>query len=216
MAHLANMFPGTEGYAEQAKSLIPRYEAVDFEQKYRTELHLLPALPSLILDIGAGTGADAAFLASRGHTVVAVEPIQQFRAAGKALHPSASIEWIEDGLPDLKVVAGRAQRFNVILATAVWMHLDGPQRERAMRAVAGLLAPSGLLLMSLRHGPVPAGRRMFDVSVSETIALATSAGLNLLANARVASALPENQAAGVEWTKLAFSLSGGESADCVA
>ncbi len=31
--------------------------------------------------------------------------------------------------------------------------------------------------MTLRHGPVPGGRRMFDVSADETVALAGTHGL---------------------------------------
>ncbi len=37
---------------------------------------------------------------------------------------------------------------------------------------------TGQILMSLRHGPVPPGRRMFDVSADETIALAAGHGLS--------------------------------------
>jgi len=33
--------------------------------------------------------------------------------------------------------------------------------------------------MSLRHGPVPDGRRMFDVSADETVALGEQAGLGI-------------------------------------
>ena len=38
--------------------------------------------------------------------------------------------------------------------------------------VAALVGPLGLLVMTLRHGPVPSGRIMFAVSAEETIALA--------------------------------------------
>ena len=53
------------------------------------------------------------------------------------------------------------------MLTAVWMHLDPGQRERAMARVAPLVRPGGLMALSLRHGPVPAGRRMFEVSVAK-------------------------------------------------
>ncbi|MCH3719072.1 hypothetical protein LZB68_08320, partial [Campylobacter lari] len=79
-------------------------------------------------------------------------------------------EWVDDALPDLDGLRGRA--FDVIMLTAVWMHLDADERARGMAALAALLAPGGQILMSLRHGPVPSGRRMFDVSADETIALA--------------------------------------------
>ncbi|MBA9855396.1 hypothetical protein D7S65_06330 [Ralstonia insidiosa] len=52
------------------------------------------------------------------------------------------------------------------------MHLDEAERKAAMSAVAGLVRAGGVIVMSLRHGPVPDGRRMFDVSADETIAVA--------------------------------------------
>ncbi|MEU1729117.1 hypothetical protein [Nonomuraea sp. NPDC005692] len=49
-----------------------------------------------------------------------------------------------------------------------------------MAKLAGLLVPGGRVLLSLRHGPVPAGRRMFSVSARETIDLADTHGLELI------------------------------------
>ena len=68
------MIPGTQGYAEQAPHLIEQYESLAFADKHRAVLHLLPDKTSQVLDVGAGTGADAAWLAARGHRVIAVEP----------------------------------------------------------------------------------------------------------------------------------------------
>jgi protein-L-isoaspartate O-methyltransferase len=70
---------GTEGYAEAADELVERYESISFADCHRPVLHLIPRLPGRILDIGAGTGRDAAALAEMGHTVLAVEPTAAFR-----------------------------------------------------------------------------------------------------------------------------------------
>ena len=203
------MFPGTQGYPEAAEELIPRYNAIPFASKYRRALDLLPQSPGLVLDIGAGTGADAAWFASRGHEVVAVEPTAAFRAAGKRLHHHRSIEWIEDGLPLLSAVVASGRRFDTILLTAVWMHLNQRQRHEAMPILVRLLCPTGIVLMALRHGPVPAGRLMFEVGADETIALARSVGLRLLHNTRTPSTQPLNRATGVEWTQLVFTRGRG-------
>ncbi|WP_204324597.1 class I SAM-dependent methyltransferase, partial [Stenotrophomonas maltophilia] len=64
-------------------------------------LHLVPAAPVRAIDIGAGTGRDAAALAARGHRVLAVEPTAELLAEARRLHPSALIEWLDDGLPEL-------------------------------------------------------------------------------------------------------------------
>jgi protein-L-isoaspartate O-methyltransferase len=71
--------PGTEGYSEDAEWLIPRYESISFVDKYRDVLEFLPTNTSTILDIGAGTGIDSAWLAANGHDVIAVEPTAAFR-----------------------------------------------------------------------------------------------------------------------------------------
>jgi 2-polyprenyl-3-methyl-5-hydroxy-6-metoxy-1,4-benzoquinol methylase len=168
----------TDGYGENAKALVVQYESIGFSDVHRDVLHLFPSKPSRILDIGAGSGRDAAALAGRGHTVTAVEPTAELRAEGQRLHANASIEWIDDILPDLSVLRGRV--FDVIVLTAVWMHLDEVERRTAITHLAQMLAPGGIVIMSLRHGPVPEGRKMFDVSAAETIALAQTHGLSCI------------------------------------
>lgn len=196
--------PGTQGYAEQAEALIPQYESISFVAHHEAELHLLPTAPCRILDIGAGTGLDAAWFAEQGHSVLAVEPTAQFRTAAMRLHPSPLIEWLDDALPALERVLSRGQRFDVLMLSAVWMHLDEAERNGGMPRLVSLLAPGGLMVLSLRHGPVPAGRCMFEVSGEETMALARQHGLQTVLNVRTESLQPGNRAAGVTWTRLAF------------
>lgn len=198
------MIPGTEGYAEHAEELAKRFEAVTFWEKHEAVAHLMPSAPSTILDVGAGTGADAAWFAAQGHRVVAVEPTESFRRAGIQLHRAHPIEWIDDSLPDLACMRARGQTFDVVMLTAVWMHLDEQERRRAMPQVASLLAPGGVLVMSLRHGPAPTGRRIFQASAAETIALASACSLKTVLRLRTASAQALNRQAGVTWTRLAF------------
>lgn len=196
--------PSAQGYAEQAADLIPQYESVVFEAHHAPEMHLFPTSPSRILDVGAGTGVDAAWFADHGHQVLAVEPTAEFRQAAQALHPSPRIEWLDDALPELERVVARGQAFDVIMLSAVWMHLDEQERKAGMPRLASLLAPQGLMLLSLRHGPVPQGRRMFPVSPEETIQLAQAAGLQAVLNVPSESIQPRNRAAGVTWTRLGF------------
>ena len=170
---------GTAGYGTRAADLAAQYESITFEDVHRDVLHLFPAEPGHILDIGAGSGRDAAALALRGHRVVAVEPTQELRAEGQRLHPLPTLQWLDDQLPELLVVRNLKQRFDVILLTAVWMHLDAAERKTAMCAIASLLRVGGIVVMSLRHGPIPDGRRMFDVSADETVALGEQAGLGI-------------------------------------
>ncbi len=203
---------GTRGYEEQAAELVARYEAIGFATRHSSIMPLMPAAPASVLDIGAGSGADAAWLAARGYRVVAVEPTDAMRSRAMALHPSIAIEWIDDSLPALRHVAAQRRRFDMVMLTAVWMHLDADERRRAMPIVAPLVAAGGLLTMTLRHGPVPAGRLMFAVSAEETIALADQCGLRPLLNVHAESSQPENRAAGVTWSHLAFRRDGSPPA----
>lgn len=192
---------GTENYAAEAPELLKRYESISFADAYRSVMHLIPREPGRVLDIGAGTGRDAAGFAELGHTVLAVEPTAEMRRGAMALHPSPAIEWLDDSLPDLTSVRARGEQFDLVTMTAVWMHLDAQQRQKAMPYVAALVRSGGLLVMTLRHGPVPPGRRMFEVSAEETIGLAQPLELRCVLNQ---PAQPSLRQPGVSWTRLAF------------
>lgn len=193
---------GTEGYADEADALIKQYESLSFADLHRQFLHLMPAAPGRVLDIGAGTGRDAAAFAALGHSVTAVEPTAELRLRAAALHASPAIEWLDDSLPELASLAAREGSFDLVMLTAVWMHLDEPQRRRAMPRVAGLVRQGGVMMLSLRHGPVPPGRRMFDVTAAETITLAAAEGLTPVLVLDAQDGLLGRP--GVSWTRLAL------------
>jgi 2-polyprenyl-3-methyl-5-hydroxy-6-metoxy-1,4-benzoquinol methylase len=148
---------GTEGYAEEAEELFRFYESIPAADAHRAALHLIPTSPGRILDVGSGTGRDAAWFASMGHRVVAVEPTEAMRIPAMALHPSPQIEWLNDSLPDLALLRTRRERFDLVMLSAVWMHLDQQQRRQAMANLAALIQPGGTVIMKIRHGPGPRG-----------------------------------------------------------
>ncbi len=195
---------GTEGYAEEAEGLFRHDESLAFADVHRVVLHLIPQAGARILDIGSGTGRDAAVFAAMGHSVVAVEPTDALRTRAMALRASPRIEWLDDSLPELSLVRQRGETFDAVMLTAVWMHLDERQRRQGMPVVASLVGEGGVMIMSLRHGPVPRRRRMFEVSAEETIALAEAEGLRPILNLPTESIQEANRLAGVAWTRLAF------------
>ena len=192
---------GTENYAEEAPELLKRYESISFADAHSPVLHLIPPAPCRILDIGAGTGRDAAGFAALGHSVVAVEPTEELRRGAMLLHSSPMIEWLDDSLPNLAAVRARKEEFDLVMLTAVWMHLDEAQRQLAMSNISTLVRNGGIVIMSLRHGPIPPGRRMFVVSAQETRTLAQRASLSCILNRE---AEPSLRQPGVSWTRLAF------------
>jgi SAM-dependent methyltransferase len=192
---------GTENYAEEAPELLKRYESISFADAQAPVLQLIPPAPGRALDIGAGTGRDAAGLVALGYSVLAVEPTEELRRGAMLLHPSPMIEWLDDSLPDLVAVRARKEGFDLVMLTAVWMHLDEAQRQRAMPNVSALVRNGGIVIMSLRHGPIPPGRLMFEVSGEETIALARCSNLFCTLNRGAEASLRQP---GVSWTRLGF------------
>ncbi|MDH6608839.1 hypothetical protein M2164_004474 [Streptomyces sp. SAI-208] len=85
--------------------------------------------------------------------------------------------WRAGALPGIPGVRGP---YDVVLLSAVWMHLRPEERPVAMRRLAGLLAPGGLLLVTLRRGEPPVDRRMFDIPPEEVAGHGAQAGLRLL------------------------------------
>ncbi len=164
-------------YAQNAVHLGQQYGSVTFEEVHGGILDLLPSGTAAALDVGAGTGRDAAALARRGYRVVAAEPVREMRDVAQRLHPGGNIRWVEDSLPELPRIDGT---FDVVLLSAVWMHLPAAARGRAMERLAALLAPAGLLVLSLRRGAPPPDRVMFDVPAEEVARDGERAGLHLV------------------------------------
>ena len=96
---------------------------------------------------------DSNWLAARGWEVVAVEPSALRDQAARDSHQR--VVWMNDALPDLRTLRALGRRFDLVLLSAVWMHVAPKGRERAFRILSELLGPSGLLVITLRRGGMP-------------------------------------------------------------
>jgi SAM-dependent methyltransferase len=176
ICNLAVMSDATSWYDETAAELSRCYEAVAADKVHGWLVPSLPNNPALVLDVGAGTGRDAAWLVSRGLDVVAVEPSAGMLAEAQRLHPLPAIRWVSDGLPGLDKVFRLGLTFDLILLSAVWMHVRPADRSRSFRKLITLLKPGGCIAITLRHGPVESERGMHDVSQTEIEQLARAHG----------------------------------------
>ncbi|WP_237216703.1 methyltransferase domain-containing protein [Falsiroseomonas oryziterrae] len=192
--------PYDRGFREFAEA----YEALGFEEIHRDALPFLPAAPGTVLDVGAGSGRDAAWFAGRGWEVLAVEPASALRGEAARLHPDPRIRWVDDRLPALAQVHRLGLGFDLVWLSGVWQHMPPEERPRAMRKLATLLKPGGRMMLTLRHGPAPEDRPMWPVDAHELERLGLDHGLAL----RVATERREDRQgrADVRWQTVILDL----------
>jgi SAM-dependent methyltransferase len=164
-------------YHDRADDFFRQYQSVAAEKVHASWLAVLDTMPAgHALDVGAGSGRDARYLASRGWSVVAVEPADALRERAMQL-PVAGLTWLADALPELSVVYRLQTKFDLIVLSAVWMHIAPSARSRTLRKLAGLLKPGGKLIVTLRHGEFTDGRTAYPVSFAELKQLADAQAL---------------------------------------
>lgn len=172
-------------YNAKAPTLVRDYEDLLFEEVHAPVLNLLPDPSAHILDMGAGSGRDAAWFAANGYNVVAAEPSAEMRAMGKALHPSPNIRWLDDALPAQEKVLRSKLTFDLVWLSAVWMHVPPSARARAFRKLVSVMSPGGSMMLTLRQGPPPADRPMEPATAADVEVLARRHGLQTVRSERI-------------------------------
>lgn len=186
-------------YAGGADHMVQRFDARSTEAMLAWARDLMPASPATALDVGAGSGRDAGWLASQGYSVTAAEPVIEFHPAIHRNAPDARISMAT--LPALK---GLSDRFDLIIVNAVVHHLTGTDRDTAYARLQDRLTEGGLMLLSLRIGPAIDGKPVHALDPAAEIARALRAGLALLRRNDQPAADAGEDRAGVRWTWLAL------------
>ena len=193
------------GYEARASDLIPAYDQLSPRVVLAPVAAHLPRAGQTVLDVGAGTGCNAAWLAEQGCHVTAVEPTGAFRRHGCMRYADVGIDWIDDTLPTLSRVRST---FDCILAIGVLHHLQSDDQDAALMALDRVLNPKGLLILSLRHGPSAPGRQGFSIDAKRLSDTAKALGLTLMQSIQTGSIQDGNRRAGVTWTWLVLRAPG--------
>jgi len=184
-------------YNENANELAQQYLSKTFDQVHQSWSQLLPSIinnpNARILDLGAGSGRDSKHLAELAATeygvenstqVFAVEPASILAEIGARQTTGLNVKWVTDSLPALSTITKQEVSFDLILLSAVWMHIPVSDRARSIRKLANLLKPGGKLVISLRHSASTEEaeqerkeRKMHTVCADELKQLATDVGL---------------------------------------
>jgi len=133
-------------YSQNSLKVAERYESADV-----TQLHefLLSSLRpgGRLLEIGCGSGRDAAFMIRQGFRVLATDGSASMLEQAKLHHPELAGQVNHLQLPD--GLSYNLGEFHGIYAVAVLMHLSVQDIERTILAVNALLAAKGKFVFSV-------------------------------------------------------------------
>ncbi|HEV3498627.1 MAG TPA: class I SAM-dependent methyltransferase [Actinomycetes bacterium] len=103
--------------------------------------------PGRALDLGAGEGRTALWLAEHGWTVTAVDfsdvALDRARDRAEAAGLSGALEWVCADLVDFDPTGAA---YDLVLM--MFVHLRPPERRRLLQRSAAVLAPGGLVLVA--------------------------------------------------------------------
>jgi len=133
-----------------------RYRSRDAFWSGNPNPHLVAEVGDLIpghaLDVGAGEGADAIWLASRGWHVIAVDlstvALERASAHADRAGPDIArrIDWVHDDVTSWDPGTGRYD-----LVSVQYMHLPPAPRKAMLEQLATAVAPGGSLLIVGHH-----------------------------------------------------------------
>lgn len=197
---MSNPVNPIEYYDKNGRAAAEIYDRVNADALHAWMSRFLPKEPAVILDIGAGSGRDAQWLAQKGHTVIAVEPSRTMREHAFAHHAHDKIQWINDSLPSLEHTYQLQYAYDIVLVNAVWMFVPPRERIRAFRKLVDLLKPGGLLIMTAQLGEVDPKNGKIAVPDDELAHLATQHGMQIEVDAQASDSLGRNY----RWQQVVF------------
>jgi 2-polyprenyl-3-methyl-5-hydroxy-6-metoxy-1,4-benzoquinol methylase len=184
-------------YNDRVEELAQQYLSLSFDKVHGHWAHHLSATlkkpNASILDIGAGVGRDVSHIATlagknatednkenNSLSIYAIEPAIEMFRVGQVTTQNQNVHWLQDSLLALDKTTRLEISFDLILLSAVWMHVPKSQRARSLRKLANLLKPGGKVIISLKFGMSEEDQKqrdMHDISAEEIERLGQDLGL---------------------------------------
>lgn len=186
-------------YNQKSEELFQQYQSLSFESFHASWLEKLELHHyKTALDIGAGSGRDALALANLGLTVTAIEPAQSLKAKAMEL-TGKKVNWLTDTLPELSLL--KQNTYDLILVSAVWMHLTAEQQIKSLKRISALLNIEGVVIITLRHGSFDDNRKAFQVNATQLIKDGSRFGLKLVQHDKSTDKLNRRE---IYWETIVF------------
>jgi len=155
-------------YRKQALDLVARYESANVSE-LQSDLREAMDRRIRVLELGCGSGRDAAFLKKYGNigTITATDGSPEMLKEAAKLHPFIAGDLKELVLPHgLEALVRAGKRFTGIFSVATLMHLSPEDVEETLRLTDMLLEPAGILFLSVcikRDIPQANDHRVFTI-----------------------------------------------------
>ncbi len=169
-------------YDEHACDLTKRYESVSSSRFLSGLIDMIPA-GSKVLDLGCGSGRDAAYLLSEGFDVLGLDGSQSMLEEAMRSHPELSDRLIFQVLPG--VLSFADDSLDAVVSIACLMHFDPVEIGQILSEIHRILNIKGLVLITVRRAlsSSPAldehGRYFTPISISDWEELFSCGGLRI-------------------------------------
>lgn len=195
-------------YDSGARAFSERYESVDMSQLYTLLDRYLPPPGSSVLELGCGSGRDAAFLLSRGYDVMAVDASVAMIAEATQLHPELDGRVVHAAVPLPEGSPLLSRTFHAVFSNAMLMHVPDEGLRRTARQIRRLLRHDGVLVISvsvgregLRDDRDGTGRLFLERPAAAYRQLFEGAGLGFVYQHEAADSI---ERPGIRWVSLVF------------
>ena len=135
-------------YNRNAKDLASRYDRAEMADVHRILLRYLPE-SGRVLEIGCGSGRDAAFLVRKEFDVTGVDASIEMLASAVQNHPELDDRLVCQGFPFPQDSPLLSRQFNSIVSIATFMHIPDQDLFECAAQIRDLLPPDGVLVVSV-------------------------------------------------------------------
>ncbi|MDZ7617849.1 MAG: class I SAM-dependent methyltransferase [Patescibacteria group bacterium] len=171
-----------EFYRNNAQECLDRYEAAQMGALHAM-LRALVHPGCRVLELGGGSGRDAAFLASVGCDVTYTDGCEEMFCGALERHPFLKEHSRLAAFPLMPDDSLLSERFDIVLCIAVLMHLQGAEFQTTVAQIAQMTVPYGCVVASHPAGRAglvahrdPAGRLFCERADAEVMGSFSSTG----------------------------------------
>lgn len=199
--------PNIDFYNQNAETLFDTYESIDPATLFSEISQYIPRNGNC-LDIGCGSGRDAHWLETLGNDVTAIDPAEELIKLAQAKHETR-INWIVSRLPSLENF-NPTTKFDLILASAVWMHIPINFRRPSLLKIKNLLSDDGYIVLTIKNQSTEHIRTFYQTSWRRLKKDFTESGLEICYKSTSKDSLNRK---GINWLKIVLRKGSNNSID---